>query len=176
VTPGGMSWYRIKNRLIARFITRFPSLSEGFIRSYAPWESEDTPWEPLTKPLSQCTVALVTTAGVHHRDQKPFDMHDKDGDPSFRLIDLARPSDSLMITHDYYDHRDADRDLNIVFPAERLREFAAEGLIGRLAHHAYGLMGHITGRHGATLINRTAPEITAIMKQDRVDAVLLTPG
>ncbi len=171
-----MNWYRMKNRVISRLTTRFPALADRFIQSYAPWESEDTPWAPLTKPLRDCTLALVTTAGVHQRDQKPFDMQDKEGDPSFRLIDLSLPATGLMITHDYYDHKDADRDLNIVFPAERLRELATQGVIGGLAGRAYGLMGHITGRHIPTLMTRTAPEIAELMKADRVDAVLLTPG
>ena len=171
-----MDWHRIKNRFFSRVITRFPSLGDRFVRSYVPWESEDTPWVPLRKALRDCTVALVTTAGVHHRDQTAFDMNDKDGDPSFRVIDLARPSDTLMITHDYYDHRDADRDMNVVFPADRLREFAEEGAIGALAGRAYGLMGHITGRHVFTLIAKTAPEIAAALNRDHVDAVLLTPG
>ncbi len=171
-----MNWHRIKNRLIARMITGVPFLADRFIRAYAPWESEDTPWAGFTKLLSECTIALVTTAGVHHRDQTPFDMNDKAGDPTFRMIDLSMPADSLMITHDYYDHRDADRDINIVFPAERLREFAAEKRIGAIADRAYSLMGHITGRHMATLVSKTAPAIAAAMKRDRVDAVLLTPG
>jgi D-proline reductase (dithiol) PrdB len=171
-----MHWSRFKNRLIARVITRFPSLAKRFVDSYAPWESEDIPWTPLAKPLSECTVAVVTTAGVHHRDQKPFDMVDRDGDPSYRIIDLTRPLDTLMITHDYYDHRDADRDLNIVLPVERLREFEREGLIGRLADRHYGFMGHITGPHIMTLITRTAPEAARMLKQGGVDVVLLTPG
>ncbi len=171
-----LNWYRFKNRVISRMIARVPFLADRFVRSYAPWESEDTPWAPVEKPLRSCKLALVTTAGVHHRDQTPFDMNDKDGDPSFRVIDLSRPSESRMITHDYYDHKDADRDMNIVFPAERLQELAAEGMIGSVARHAYGFMGHITGRHIATLLNRTAPAITVMMKRDGVDAVLLTPG
>jgi D-proline reductase (dithiol) PrdB len=171
-----MNWNRLKNRLIARVITRFPSLAKSFIESYAPWESEDIPWSPLIKPLSECTVAMVTTAGAHHRDQTPFDMVDKNGDPSYRVIDITKPLSTLMITHDYYDHRAADRDINVVFPIERLREFEHEGVIGKLADRHYGFMGHITGPHIMTLITRTAPEVARLLKRDGVDAVLLTPG
>jgi D-proline reductase (dithiol) PrdB len=171
-----MHWSRIKNQLIARVITRVPSLAKRFVASYTPWESEDIPWAPFTKPLSRCIVALVTTAGVHHRDQQPFNMNDRDGDPSCRIIDLNRPPDSLMITHDYYDHADADRDRNIVFPVERMRELAATGVIGALAGRNYSFMGHITGAHILTLVNKTAPEAARSLKQDGVDAVLLTPG
>jgi D-proline reductase (dithiol) PrdB len=92
------------------------------------------------------------------------------------LIDAARPPGSLMITHDYYDHADADRDINIVFPLELLREFAKERIIGRVADRHYGFMGHIIGPHVVTLINRTAPEVARKLREDGVDLVLLTPG
>ena len=75
---------RIKNRLIAKLITRYPSLAQRFITAYEPWESgEAIPWTPINKPLNDCKLAVVTTSGVHHRDQEPFDMQDSDGDPSF---------------------------------------------------------------------------------------------
>jgi len=171
-----MSWNRIKNQLISKIITRYPSLAKRFVDAYTPWESEDIPWTPFSKPLSECTVAVVTTAGVHHRDQQPFNMADKDGDPSYRVIDGTKPVADLMITHDYYDHHDADKDINIVFPIERLQELAHEGFIGKLADHHYGFMGHITGPHIPTLINKNGPEVARLIKQDGVDVVLLTPG
>ncbi len=171
-----MNWNRHKNRFIARIITRFPALAKRFVESYAPWESEDIPWTPFKKPLSECTVAMVTTAGLHHRDQTPFNMIDRDGDPSCRVLDVTRPAETLMITHDYYDHTDADRDLNVVFPADRLRELVEKGIIKKIAARHYGFMGHITGPHIASLITRTAPEVAGQLKQDGVDVVLLTPG
>jgi len=167
---------RFKNRLIARIITRFPSLAKRFIASYEPWKAVDVPWTPVTKPLNKATIALVTTAGVHHRDQEPFDMKDRDGDPSYRIIDLKKTAPDLMITHDYYDHSDADRDINIVFPVERLKEFEREGLIGRLADVHYGFMGHITGRHRDTLVGKNAPEVAQALKNAKVDIVLLAPA
>lgn len=130
----------------------------------------------MRKALRRCKVAVVTTAGVHHRDQPPFDMADQNGDPSFRLLDAARPVGDLMITHDYYDHSDADKDINIVFPVERLREFAEEGVIGELAKENYGFMGHVLGHHIDRLINEYAPEAAGRLKAEQVDAVLLTPG
>ena len=171
-----MSLSRLKNRAIAKVITTFPSLSRRLIEAYHPWESEDIPWTPVRKPLAESTLALVTTSGVHHRNQEPFDMHDKEGDPSYRVIDLGRPLSSLMITHDYYDHSDADKDVNIVFPVERLQELAGERVIGRLAPRAYSFMGHIDGRHITTLVEGTGPEVAERIVADGADAVLLTPG
>ncbi|HYA87862.1 MAG TPA: glycine/sarcosine/betaine reductase selenoprotein B family protein [Nitrospirota bacterium] len=171
-----MSFRRLKNQFIAKVIARFPSLAERLTASYEPWKSVDIPWTPVTKALATSTVALVTTAGVHHREQKPFDMKDHEGDPSFRVIDYRKPLLSLMITHDYYDHSDADRDINIVFPLERLREFEQEGRIGHVADLHYGFMGHITGRNIPTLIHKSASEVARSLKKAGVDVVLLTPG
>lgn len=171
-----MDLSRIKNRFISRIITRFPSLGDRFLRSYSPFESGDIPWIPLTKQLSRAAVALITTAGVHHRDQTPFNMIDRNGDSSYRVIDARRPVSDLMITHDYYDHRDADRDINIVFPIDRLREFEQEGIIGRVAEFHYSFMGHITGPHIKTLTGETAPETARQLSRAKVDLAVLTPG
>jgi D-proline reductase (dithiol) PrdB len=171
-----MSIDRLKNKLISKVITRFPSLAKRFVASYDPQRSNDVPWTPVTKALERSTIAIVTTSGVHHKGQGPFDMKDREGDPSYRIIDLGRPLSDLMITHDYYDHADADKDINIVFPVERLREFEKEGLIGRVADRHYSFMGHIIGRHIPTLVDKNAPEIARALKNDHVDIVLLTPG
>jgi len=168
---------RVKHQLIAKVITRFPSLAQRFINAYEPWESgEPTPWTPVTKPLSQCKVAIVTTSGVHHVHQDPFDMLDKDGDPTFRVIEGATIGDGYQITHDYYDHSDAEKDLNIIFPLERLQELQQEGLVGELAPRHYSFMGHIDGHHIATLIGKSAKQVVEKLQQDAVDVVLLTPA
>ena len=138
---------QIKNRLLARLTTRSRFVAR-LLTSLSPViESEDIPWTPAVKPLADCRLALVTTAGVHHRNQHPFDMRDPQGDPSFRTIDIREPLDDLMITHDYYDHADADRDINVVFPIAGALELAREGFVREVARRHYGFMGHIDGRH-----------------------------
>lgn len=171
-----MSFTRLKNRTISKMTTRYPLLAKVFTDSFTPFETQDIPWSPIKKPLVECKVALVTTAGVHHRDQLLFDMNDRDGDPTFRILDISRPIEDLMITHDYYDHSDADKDINIVFPVQRLKEFKDEGCIEDLATNHYGFMGHIVGRRVETLINKSAPDVANRLLKDNVDIVLLTPG
>jgi len=171
-----MVGHRIKNRLIAKILTHFPLLVKLLTGLYKPMESEGIPWTPLKKALRDSTLAVVTTAGVHDKAQKHFDMVDPNGDPTFRTIDISKPLTNLMITHDYYDHTDADKDINVVFPIDRLREFEKEGTIGRLPDWHYGFMGHILGPHIETLIKITAPEVANRLKSDRIDIVLLTPG
>lgn len=102
-------------------------------------------------------------------------MADSHGDPSFRVIPADTARDQLMITHDYYDHRDAEADLNILYPLALLRELAAAGRIGAVAS-GYGFMGHIEPPHVETLLHKTAPQVAGMLRQEQVDAVLLTPA
>jgi len=164
------------NRSVAKIITRLPSLSKRFLNSFAPLQSSDVPWAVPQKPLSDSKVAIVTTAGLHFYDQQPFNMDDTDGDATFREIDVSRPLSDLRITHDYYDHSDAEKDVNIVFPIERLWEMEKQGGLGKVTEVHYSFMGHIDGPHVATLMERTAPEVAKKLKSDGVDIVLLTPA
>lgn len=167
---------RLKNKLIAKLFTKFPSLAEKYVKNIAPWHTEDISWTPFDKELKDCKIALITTAGVHLKNQKPFNMKDPDGDPTYREIPLDASKQDLMITHDYYDHKDADKDINIVFPIDRLKEMRDRGEIGFVSELNFGFMGHIQGRHIWTLINETAPQVALKLKEMQVDAVLLTPG
>lgn len=170
------SFSKFKNRNLARLTSRFPFVAKTVAGGYLPVETTGVPWTPAVKPLSGSKVGLVTTAGIHHKTQPPFNMADPTGDPSFRTIDVSRPLTDLMITHDYYDHSDADRDINIVFPIERLWELKKEGVIGEVSKRHYGFMGHITGKHIQTLINGKAPDVARRLKADKIDIVVLIPG
>ncbi|MBI5886739.1 MAG: hypothetical protein HZB85_09210 [Deltaproteobacteria bacterium] len=167
---------KLKNIILARLLTRFPRLFDRSVEKVAPFHVEGVPWTPFTKPLTAARIGLVTTAGVHLVGQKPFNMIDRDGDPSFRELPSDTPLGNYTITHDYYDHADADRDINVVFPIERLAELEAAGAIGGLGAVNYGFMGHIDGRHIETLIKETGPEVARRLVGQGVDAVVLTPG
>jgi D-proline reductase (dithiol) PrdB len=165
-----------KDRILARLFTRFPALVERWVKSQDFVVKVDTPWAPLSKDVRECRIALVTTAGVHLRSQPPYDMEDKEGDPTFREIPSRVQPEDLMITHNYYDHRDADQDINVILPVQRLRELEAEGLIGGIAPRHFSFMGHIIGRHIQALTNGTGREVARMLKDDGVDAAFLTPG
>lgn len=167
---------KIGEKLITKTFSRFPILSEIWATKFDTYKVEGVPWTPFEKEFSRCKIALVTTAGVHLKNQQPFNMIDNEGDPTFREIPGNIPISELMITHKYYDHTEADMDINIVFPLERLFEMKKRGEIGEVAESHYGLMGHILGRHLKTLVEKTAPEIARRIKESGVDVVLLTPG
>lgn len=139
-------------------------------------ESDDVPWTPFNGRIARSRVALVTTAGVHLKSDPPFNMRDPAGDPGFRQIPADAAPGSYTITHNYYDHTDADKDINVVFPFEVLGQLAASGEIGSVNHRHFSFMGHVLPPHVHTLMHKTAPQVAHLLKQDSVDIVLLTPA
>jgi D-proline reductase (dithiol) PrdB len=129
------------------------------------------PYTPRFRELKETVFALVTTAGVHLRDQEPFDLA---GDNSWRLIPGDVETGQLMVTHEHYDHRDADEDINVVFPIDRLRELAAEGIIGGVSDKHLGFMGYT--QQFRDLYERAAPEMARIISRSKADGVVLTAG
>lgn len=81
----------------------------------------------LKKPLSECKVAFITAGGIHRKDQTPFNTS---GDFSYRVIPFDTPSDMLMVTHGGFDNSDINKDVNTMFPIDRLHELVEEGFIG----------------------------------------------
>lgn len=160
----------------ARLFTWNRAVVEWWARHVKVTAHAGTPWTPLRKEPGAYAVALVTTAGVHLASDAPFDMGDRRGDPSFREIPSDASASGLLVTHDHYDHRDADRDVNVVFPVDRLRELAGHGEIGRTAPLHYSFMGHVTGPHVATLRDATSREVARRLRAAGVDIALLSPA
>lgn len=166
----------LRNRVAVQLFRRLPWLGAAWARRRRVIESHAVPWTPVGKPVREAVVALVTTAGVHRRADPPFDMTDPDGDPSFRVVPVDTPRAELTITHKYYDHSAADRDLNVVLPVDRLRELAAAGQVGGVAPRVYSFMGHVDGAHLRTLMETTAPQVARRLGADGAEAVVLTPA
>lgn len=171
-----MSIKSFKDKFFAKLFTRFPFLVKQWATSHEFVINVDTPWAALFRDLNECRIGLVTTAGVHLRSQTPYDMEDREGDPTFREVPSNSPLSELMITHNYYDHQDADQDINVVLPTDRLRELESEGIIRGVAPRHFSFMGHILGRHIDTLVTQTGPEAAKMLKRDGADIVFLTPA
>jgi len=135
------------------------------------------PYTPVDRPLADLTLMLVSTAGVHLREQEPFATGPL-GDTTYRVIPGAVDSANLMITHaalaEHYDRSEAEQDINVIFPIDRLRELAAEGLIAGLAEKHLSLMGYAQKQRA--IIETTAPAVAAEVDRSQADAVLLTAG
>lgn len=128
-------------------------------------------WTPVTMELKDMTVALATAAGVHLKTDDRFNLA---GDFSFRAIPGDAKGEDLMVSHGGYDNGDVNKDVNCMFPIDRMNELAAEGFIKAVAPMHYGFMGG--GGDQAKFTDETGPEIARLLKEEGVDAVMLTAG
>lgn len=128
-------------------------------------------WTPVTKELKDMVIALVTAAGVHEKKDKRFNLA---GDFTFRRVKDTTPSMELMVSHGGYDNGDVNKDINCMFPIDRIHELAKDGFIKAVAPVHIGFMGG--GGNQEKFKNETGPEIARILKEEGVDAVLMTAG
>src|SRR5438046_4637658 len=136
-----------------------------------PMSKRCIPYTPRFRELKESTFALVTTAGVHLRDQEPYNL---EGDNSWRVIPGDVETSQLMVTHEHYDHRDADKDINCVFPIDRLLELAEEGFIGGVSNKHLGFMGYT--QNFRDLYERAAPEMAKEILRSKAEGVIVTAG
>lgn len=136
--------------------------------------NESIAWVPMRKPLTECTIALVSTAGVHLKNQPAHNLLDAHGDPSFREIPGDTRASDIAVDHSHYDTTDANADPNCVFPIDRLHELVTMGIIGAVAPAHFGFMGFIPD--GRLLRDTTAPIVAERLLNQGTDAVVLTPG
>ena len=132
----------------------------------------DTPITPLNKPLNECKLALLTTGGLHLKTDTPFDTKHLEGDCSYRMLPGQVKHEDIMVTHESYDHKFINEDLNCVFPIERMREYVETGTIKALSEEHYSFMGHIYVT-GPLLEN--SKQAGARLKELGVDIAFLTP-
>jgi D-proline reductase (dithiol) PrdB len=136
-----------------------------------PWvESVGVPWTPLGKPLADCTLMLLASAGVRRQEEPPFQPAN---DLTFRLIDRDAALPDLAPSHPAPIRRPGEADLNVVFPLERLRELQAAGVVRALTAHHVSILGPI--RKFRELHHEMAPAIAAQARAEGADLMLFVP-
>jgi hypothetical protein len=128
------------------------------------------PFTPFRAKIEEAAICLVSTAGVRTKDAPPFDT---EGDTSWRAIPGDTEARDLRYDDAHYDHACVDRDLNCVFPIDRVRELAAEGRVGRLTARHFSLGYSQALRE---LREKTIPGLVREVDRERPGAVLLTGG
>ena len=156
-------------------LSEFPLKYRLFLKTYHWRRIEPVPWTPLKKPLQDCRLVLVSSAGIVASDQKPFDNSIQGGDPSIREIPVDVVASTLLETHrsDAFDHSGIRQDPNLAFPIDRLRELTEAGRIGSLNRRHISIMGSVTAP--GRLIKKTIPLVIPQLVWDGVDIAILIP-
>ena len=152
-------------------------LALGYGNPYRWAHYDEVPFHPLAKPVSQCTVALVTTAGPYQPGKGP----QGPGAPYNASAKFyAVYSGESAIDHDVrIAHVAIDRkhttmeDRGTWFPLRHMRELAGRGAIGALARRFHGMP---TNRSQNRTLDVDCPELLARCREDGVDAAVLVPN
>ena len=128
----------------------------------------------LSKPLSASRLTFVSSAGIQPKGTMPFDVVHPVGDYSFRRVPSRSKTSDLEIHQIKYPTTSARKDLNVIFPIERLQELAVEGVIGELTPNFFSFIGY--QMDPPTFERTLAEDIADAVVADGADAALLCPA
>ncbi len=168
-----------ETRIVDGFRFLPPKLS-AWIQSFIPEAFEgEIPFQPLDRPLDELRFALVTTAGISLKTDPPFDMETEKknptyGDPTYREIPKGTTGSDIEVNHLHINRAPIYEDIDVILPLTRMAEFEEEAVIGSLAPTSYSFYGFQWD--SLDFIDQAIAPMTAKMKTEGVDAVLLTPA
>ncbi len=147
-------------------LTEMPAVGRGFISELEIPEVEQPAWT-TPEPAADRRVAIVSTAALSRRGERPFSWLARD----YRVI--PKDERDLVMTHVAveYDRTAWQQDLNAILPLDRLDEMAAAGEIGSVADEHYTFMGAAD----PVDMEKSAREVATRMRQDGVNTVFLVP-
>ncbi len=152
-----------------------------------PHRHDDTPIAPLSKPLSECRVALLASSGhfVDGDDPEPLGvvgMTQEEAEarigeflreaPTLSAIPVDTRPERLRVRHGGYPIASVAADHQVALPLGHLARLAADGVIGELAPTAYSFVGAAAQ---ARLRKDVGPAWAQQLVDEQVDAVLLVP-
>ena len=157
---------------LARIRSYYLALGYGAPYEWARFTS--VPFYPLSKPLAECRVALVTTAAPYQPDKgdqgpgAPYNAAAK----FYSVYSGAAATDpDLRIAHVAIDRRHTKAtDMASYFPLAALRDAAASGRIGSVVPRFHGLP---TNRSQRVTLDVDVPELIARCQADGADAAIL---
>ncbi len=173
--------------LISRFIEWQRRAYAGHLDRTAKFAYDDTSFAPLTRPLAESRVALITSSGhfVDGDDPEPFgepamtqaEAEARIGEflraePVLSTIPVDVEPDQLRARHGGYPIAAVHADHQVALPLEHLRAAVSRGLIGELAPNAYSFVGATSQLR---LRDKVAPQWGEMLRAAEVDLVLLVP-
>jgi D-proline reductase (dithiol) PrdB len=137
-------------------------------------KTDFVPLAKLKKPLAESRLTFVSTSGVQPKGTLPFDTVHPVGDYTFRRVPSDSKPSNLEIHQLKYPTADAEKDLNVIFPVERLQELAKEKVIGGLTRNFFSFIGY--NMDAERLEKTLAEDIADAVEAEKPDAALLAPA
>ena len=107
-------------------LDQFPGPMRSLLAKLECPSFESQPWVE-GPPLSRRRIAIVSTAGLHKRDDRPFTSVSEE----YRVIPGDIVANDLVMSHlsTNFDRTGFQQDWNVIFPIARLREFVDQRVI-----------------------------------------------
>ena len=132
------------------------------------------PFTPVRRALPMLSLALISSAGAYIDGTDPFDLDSKDGDINFREIPVEVQAEDLRYAAKGYDPNAVREDRNSQVPIDRLTEYQANAVIGKLNNVWWSLSPWIP--NAQRVASELAPAIADRLHRYEVQAALLIPA
>jgi D-proline reductase (dithiol) PrdB len=108
-------------------LDRLPQINRNNLLTFPAQVNDTTPFVVPGKPLAAFRVAIVTTAGLHRRSDRPFGP----GEQGARVVAADTKASEIVQSHTSlgFDRVAIMRDLNVTFPIDRLRELVVDAVL-----------------------------------------------
>lgn len=137
-------------------------------------ENVHAPLTPLKRALPMLNLALISSAGAYIDGTDGFDLDTKDGDLEFREFPVEIEAADLRYSAKGFDAKAVTEDRNVQIPIDRLREYEANAVIGRLNEVWWSISSYIP--NAARVADEMAPKLAERLHRYNVQAALLIPA
>ena len=144
------------------------------LRDYPFVKNTHAPFTPMRRALPMANVALVSSAGAYIDGTQAFDLSASDGDLSFREIPIEVDSEDLLFSVKNYDASEVLKDRNVLIPIDRLSEYEANGVIGKLNPVWWSMSSHIP--NAARVATDLAPKIAERISASGAQVAIFIPA
>lgn len=170
-----------------RLINHVVAAQNHSYRKPTTWTYDEGPLTPLTKPVSEMRIGLLTSTGhfVAGEDPEPFGVKGMTQEeaaarisdflraaPDLSPIPLDTPQDGLDVRHGGYDIRGVQADRNVALPMDRLLDLEKEGVVGTAVSPAYSFVGAAAQRR---LLSQSAPVWAETFQVQAIEGMILVP-
>ncbi len=160
---------------VDKYSKRFSGWNGGERLSGYPWvENVHAPLTPLRRALPMLNLGLISIAGAYIDGTEPFDLTSRDGDTGFHEVPVEVEASDLRYAAKGYDTSAVEQDRNALIPVDRLLEYEANAVIGRLNEVWWSVSSWTP--NARTVAEEIAPVLAERLDRYEVNAAMIVPA